>query len=587
MQMSFSVLIRVAFFRFEVSVHLQSQLVLSVGQLSRAGMKASNEDCIGVRIPDQPALTLKGAVAVIADGVSAAEAGKEASEMCVRNFISDYFATPDAWSVKTAGQKIVLALNRWLVGQSQIKGHVSTLSALIIKSQTAYIFHIGDTRIYRLRGETFECLTTDHSIHMNQDTVYLSRAMGMDNHLEMDFQQFEVETGDVFFLSTDGLHEFVCAKDIQHEIQNSTDLNHSCERLIHQALEQGSDDNISCQIVRVDALPDANNQEIYQKLSDLPFPPPLNVGQSLDGLTVLKQLHASSRSEVYLVKDANDQRFIMKTPSANFEDDPAYIERFVLEQWIGKRIDSPYVVKVIEKEKKSALYTLMEYVDGLTLEQWVKENPKPDISEVVRLAELISRGIRALHRKDILHQDIKPDNILLTREGIPKIIDFGSCYAAGVEEIDTPFEREQALGTAVYSAPETRFRLRKTKKSDLFSLALVIYEMLTGQLPFGEQLEKLKDQRKISSLRYRSALTYNPMVPVWMDNALRTALSPLPESRQQAMSEFIFDLQRPNSKYTQTEFVPLSQRNPVRFWQVLSAIEALGLIILIYFLMKG
>ena len=568
-------------------MHLQSQLSLTVGQQSSAGLKASNEDCIGMRIPDQPALTIKGAVAVIADGVSAAEAGKEASEMCVRNFISDYYATPDAWSVKTAGQKIVLALNRWLVGQSQIKGHVSTLSALILKSQTAYIFHIGDTRIYRLRKGNFECLTTDHSISINKDTVYLSRAMGMDNHLEMDFQQFEIEQGDVFFLSTDGVHDFICPKDIQAEIENSSDLNASCLLLNEKALAAGSNDNVSCQLVRVDALPDANNQEIYQKLSDLPFPPPLSVGQSLDGLTVVKILHESPRSQVYLVKNSSGERFILKTPSVNFEDDPAYIERFVLEQWIGKRIDSPYVVKIIEPENKTALYTLMEYVDGLTLEQWMKENPKPDIKEVVRLVELISRGIRALHRKDILHQDIKPDNILLTADGIPKIIDFGSCYAAGVEEIDTPFDREQALGTAVYSAPETRFRMRKTKKSDLFSLALVVYEILTGRLPFGEQLEKLKDQRKLSSLKYQTAMQFNPMVPAWMDQALKRALSPLPEHRQDAMSEFIFDLQRPNTAYKQSTFVPLSQRNPLKFWQGLALIEAVILVGFIYFLLNS
>lgn len=568
-------------------MHLQSQLSLTVGQQSSAGLKASNEDCIGMRIPDQPALTIKGAVAVIADGVSAAEAGKEASEMCVRNFISDYYATPDAWSVKTAGQKIVLALNRWLVGQSQIKGHVSTLSALILKSQTAYIFHIGDTRIYRLRKGNFECLTTDHSISINKDTVYLSRAMGMDNHLEMDFQQFEIEQGDVFFLSTDGVHDFICPKDIQAEIENSSDLNASCLRLNEKALAAGSNDNVSCQLVRVDALPDANNQEIYQKLSDLPFPPPLSVGQSLDGLTVVKILHESPRSQVYLVKNSSGERFILKTPSVNFEDDPAYIERFVLEQWIGKRIDSPYVVKIIEPENKTALYTLMEFVDGLTLEQWMKENPKPDIKEVVRLVELISRGIRALHRKDILHQDIKPDNILLTADGIPKIIDFGSCYAAGVEEIDTPFDREQALGTAVYSAPETRFRMRKTKKSDLFSLALVVYEILTGRLPFGEQLEKLKDQRKLSSLKYQTAMQFNPMVPAWMDQALKRALSPLPEHRQDAMSEFIFDLQRPNTAYKQSTFVPLSQRNPLKFWQGLALIEAVILVGFIYFLLNS
>ncbi len=564
-------------------MHLHSQLSLTVGQHSRAGLKDTNEDCIGMRIPDQPALTIKGAVAVIADGVSAAEAGKEASEMCVRNFISDYYATPDAWSVKTSGQKIVLALNRWLVGQSQIKGHVSTLSALILKSQTATIFHIGDTRIYRLRKGFFECLTTDHSISINQDTVYLSRAMGMDNHLEMDFQQFDIEQGDFYFLSTDGVHDFVSPKEIHQEIENSTDLNESCLCIIDKALSNGSADNLSCQLVRVEALPDANNQEVYQKLSDQPFPPPLCVGQSLDGLVVQKILHESPRSQVYLVKNPEGKRLILKTPSVNFDDDPAYIERFFLEQWIGKRIDSPYVVKIVEPEKKSALYTLMEYVDGLTLEQWMKENPKPDIKEVVRLAEMMSRGIRAFHRKDILHQDIKPDNILLSIGGVPKIIDFGSCYAAGVEEIETPFDREQALGTAVYSAPETRFRLRKTKKSDLFSLALVIYEVLTGQLPFGDQLEKLKDQRKLSSLKYRSAIQFNPMVPLWMDQALQRALSPQPELRHEAMSEFIFDLQRPNSKYKKPSFVPLSQRNPLKFWQTFSFIQAVIILAFLYY----
>jgi serine/threonine protein phosphatase PrpC/predicted Ser/Thr protein kinase len=566
-----------------VFVHLQSQLSLTVGQHSRAGLKADNEDCIGIRIPDQPALTLKGVVAVIADGVSAAEAGKEASEMCVRNFISDYYATPDAWSVKTAGQKIVLALNRWLVGQSQIKGHVSTLSALILKSQTGYIFHVGDTRIYRLRKGNLECLTTDHSIHINKDTVYLSRAMGMDNHLEMDFQQFALEQDDVFFLSSDGVHDFISHKNIQQALLSSSDYNVTCEQLVEKALAAGSGDNLSCQILRVNALADGNNQEVYEKLSDLPFPPELEKGQILDGLTVIKTLYASPRSQVYLVKNVENKRLILKTPSVNFEDDPAYIERFILEQWIGKRIESPYVVKIIAPEKTTALYTLMEYVDGITLEQWIKENPKPDINEVVRLTELISRGIRALHRKDILHQDIKPDNIILDKDGVPKIIDFGSCYAAGIEEIDAPFEREQALGTAVYSAPETRFRLRKTKKSDFFSLAVVVYEMLTGEFPFGDQLEKLKDQRKLSSLKYRSAMLFNPMVPDWMDQAIKRALSPQPELRQDAMSEFVFDLQQPNKQYKSQTFVPLSQRNPLKFWQGVVVLQAILILFLLLF----
>lgn len=576
-------------------MHLASQLEVTAAQATEAGLKAQNEDCIGLRIPDQHLLTMKGITAVIADGVSAAEAGKEASETCVRNFISDYYTTPDAWSVKTAGQKILDALNRWLYSQSHSQGHkrgyVSTFSTLILKSQQGYLFHVGDTRIYRLRDGELICLTRDHSTSIDEQTTYLARAMGMDNRLEVDFKNFDLEEGDIFLLSTDGVHDFLPEKILQGMVRSlvgkaQNEFDHVSRQLIEQALENGSNDNLSCQIIRVDKLPDANNQEVYKRLSQLKFPPPLEIGQSLDGMKVLKELHASQRSQIYLVENESDKtRYIMKTPSLNYEDDPAYIERFVLEQWIGRRVDSPYVVKVVNPARpKTALYTLMEYVEGQTLTQWIKENPKPDINEVIRIVELVSRGLRVLHRRDVLHQDIKPDNIILNREGIPKIIDFGACYAAGVEEIDTPFEREDALGTADYSAPETRFRSNKTKKSDLFSLAVVTYEMLTGQHPYGEDLAKLKDQRQLSRLKYQSAQIHNPMVPVWMDGALEKALAPYSGHRHQALSEFIYDLQTPNHKYRKKNFQPLIERNPLRFWQGVAAIEAVLIIIILKFL---
>ncbi len=567
---------------------IDSQLALSVGQASAAGRKSKNEDCIGMCIPNQPTLTIKGIVSVIADGVSAAEAGKEASETCVRNFISDYYATPDAWSVKTRGQKILFALNRWLVGQSQIKGHLSTLSALVLKSQSAYLFHIGDSRIYRLRDDTFECLTQDHCTRINKETTYLSRAMGMDNHLEVDYQKIDTQLHDIFFLSTDGIHDYLSEKELHAHLslclkyESGKSYDDVCEKLIHQALDAGSTDNLSCQILRIDTLPNADNQEIYQKMYALKFPPPLSPGQCLDGYTVLKEIHSSQRSQVYLVKDETNKRFIMKTPSVNYEDDPAYIERFALEQWIGKRVDSPYVVKIIDKqESKSALYTIMEFVDGITLDKWIQENPKPDINEVVRMAEFISRGIRALHRKDILHQDIKPDNIIIDRQGVPRIIDFGSCLAAGIAEIDTPFDRDIALGTAFYSAPETRFNSKNTNKSDLFSLAVIVYEMLTGKMPFGDQLEKLTDQRKLNNLSYISALKYNPMVPYWLDGAIQKALSPLPEKRHEAFSEFIYELKIPNKKYANKSSSPLIERNPLRVWQGIALIQTVIIIALL------
>src|SRR5688572_6045335 len=140
---------------------MSDKLIVSAGQSSLAGRKAVNEDCCGIRIPDNYLLQTKGIAAIIADGVSSAAAGREASETCVHSFLQDYYSTPESWSTKTSVQKVLGALNRWLYGRSIRQhstdlGFITTLSALIIKSATAYIFHVGDTRIYRLHKDGFD-----------------------------------------------------------------------------------------------------------------------------------------------------------------------------------------------------------------------------------------------------------------------------------------------------------------------------------------------------------------------------------------------------------------------------------------------
>ena len=154
---------------------------------------AQNEDSCGVVVPKEPLLTTKGIAVVVADGMSASDDGKQASEGCVKSFLSDYFSTPETWSVKSSGQKILSALNRWLHGQGQRQyqsnqGMVTTLSALVFKSNTAYIFHVGDTRIYRLRDNDLEQLTNDHRFVASENKTYLSRALGIDLRVDIDYK---------------------------------------------------------------------------------------------------------------------------------------------------------------------------------------------------------------------------------------------------------------------------------------------------------------------------------------------------------------------------------------------------------------
>lgn len=569
-------------------------IALSVAQTSTAGIKAINEDAIGIRIPDGNLMTNKGAVAVIADGVSAAEAGKEASETCVRNLLDDYFSTPDSWSVKKSGQQVLTALNRWLYSRGlglgdERRGYVSTLSAVVFKSRSAHIFHIGDSRIYRLRGGALEQLTRDHSVPVSQSQTYLSRAMGMDIHPDVDYRKLPLEAGDFFLLCTDGLSDFLSDEQLQSAMEGAgSALEDTASDLLQQALKMGSDDNISCQLLRVDALPAQQVDDVVSRLTALPFPPFLVSGMSLDGYRIEKELHASNRSQIYLVRDEDsDQRFCMKTPSVNYEDDAAYIERFVMESWIGSRINSPNVVKVVESPRpKSCLYYLTEYLDGITLAQWIRENPRPPVQEVVYLVDQVARGLRAMHRRETLHQDIKPDNIIVDRHGVARIIDFGSCLAAGLAEIATPIEREIALGTASYSAPEYRVRKRPVPQSDIFSLAVVTFEMLTGELPFGGKLEHCQTPDDFLGTTYIAAYRINPLVPVWIDGALRKSLRYHAEARHQEVSEFVYELQHPNNKYLEREFQPLLQRDPVLRWQIVSGVLAVALGISLFFLVR-
>jgi len=575
-------------------LYIQSQLTFSVGQCSEAGVKDDNEDAIGIKIPQGHLITTKGMVAVIADGVSAAQAGGEASQICVQNFLSDYFSTPESWSVQKSAQQVLSALNCWLYGKSsqfnnEQKGYVSTLDVLIIKSHTAHILHVGDSRVYRFRGGELECLTRDHAIAVSEKQTFLTRAMGLDTSLDVDYKKCPVEEGDVFLMTTDGVHDVLSHEQLCNHLDLAQDLNQLAKQFVNLSLQAGSQDNVSCQLLRIDALGKEQASDVYQKLGDLSFPPFLEPGMVLDDLKVIREIYASTRSQLYVVEDIESgERFCMKTPSINFEDDAAYIERFLLESWVGKRINHSNVVKVVEPgrgNKQSCLYYLTEYLDGITLSQWMKEHPSPPVQEVTFLLDQVAKGLRALHRKETLHQDVKPDNIMVDASGMVKIIDFGSCYIGGVVEIDVPFVRDIALGTASYSAPEYTLKQKPGPQADIFSLAVIAYEMLTGELPFSGKLEDCKTAADFLATEYTPAYQLNPHVPVWVDGALRKALRYHPERRYQEVSEFVHDLQHPNPVFVEREFQPLLYKDPLTFWKGCAIFWCAAFVLLLLFCM--
>jgi serine/threonine protein kinase/serine/threonine protein phosphatase PrpC len=570
---------------------MNSRLKISAGQYSDKGVKLQNEDCCGIIVPDGNALAVKGVAVAIADGVSSSAAGREASESCIQGFLSDYYSTPDSWSVKTAGQKVLGAINRWLHGRGQSyhghgQGMLTTLSAIVIKSATAHIFHVGDTRIYQLRNGELECLTRDHETWDASGKAFLARAMGADVHIDIDYRTFSVHLGDIYLLTTDGVHGFICDHDLKTLLlENIANSEQAARVIANEASKRASNDNITCQVIKIEDLDTKDDVNFYNHLTELPFPPPLEKNMILNGYQILRELHASKRTQIYLALDREiNEKVILKTPSVNFEDDPQYIEQFLFEEWIGRRIKNKHVIKVLKpKNKKQFLFYVTEYVDGITLRKWMSSHSQPDIKEVRLIVKQIAAGLRAFHRLEMLHQDIKPENIMLDANGTAKILDFGSTKIAGIAEITTPLERINLLGTVNYTAPEYLLGQPGTNRSDIFSLGVITYELLTGKLPYGTVFEKTMTKRKLAGLAYIPSYNHNPMVPVWLDRAIEKAVKCDPQLRYDTLSEFIQDISKPNSKFLEYTPPPLMERNPVLFWQTISIAMIIVNCVMIYF----
>mgnify|MGYP003586782789 FL=1 len=254
---------------------MDNQLKVSIGHYTHEGRKKINQDFHDILIPNEPQLTNKGIAIAIADGISSSEVSQEASKISVISFLEDYFSTSESWSVKKSARTVLAATNSWLYSQNRQdkyhldlnKGYVCTFSAMVIKSTTAHIFHMGDTRIYRLRNENLELLTQDHRVWISKEKSYLSRAIGMDSNLNVDYETADVEINDIFFLMTDGIYEFVSNEAIiKITTENIDNLDLAAKIISDLALENQSDDNLTIQILKVDNLPLKNVDEIQKKL---------------------------------------------------------------------------------------------------------------------------------------------------------------------------------------------------------------------------------------------------------------------------------------------------------------------------------
>ena len=559
-------------------------LKFEIGQSSLTGPRARNEDYVGMVTPANAQLSIKGAMLAVADGVSGNAGGGEASEMTMRTVTSDYYATPDTWEPLTALDKVLTAANRWLIAQANANrdmvGMATTLSLLVLRGQRYYSAHVGDTRIYLLRDDKLKQLTTDHVWDRPEMRHVLKRAVGLDRHLEVDYADGTLQVGDVFALMSDGVWDVLGEQNIHKVMALYDSPQMICDHLTKLAIEKGSTDNSTAVAARITQLGEESLSELLADGKHLVVPNKLQVGETIDDFEVTEVLYESRASLLYKVRHLNSrQLFVLKTLQPLLANDVDSCNGLLNEEWLAKRVVSQYVPQVfpVAAEKRSKLYYVMSWHEGSTLQQRLDSGHHFTVAGVAKVGIDLLRGIAALHRLNIVHRDIKPDNIHQATDQRLRILDLGVALSSMI----VATEMTQNPGTPSFMAPELFDGTPATMQSDIYAAGVTLYYLLTRKYPHGEiePFQHPKFGEPIPPTRYR------PDIPYWLENIILKAIARDLKLRFETAEEMLLALEHGELKpILAPARTPLIARARLVKWQWIAIFSFVINLLLIYLL---
>lgn len=547
-------------------------LSVDVGHSSLTGPRERNEDFCGMVTPQGAELENKGLIAAVADGIGGHKGGREAAEYTVRGLLSDYFSTPDTWGVPRAIETVTTALNRWVIAEgsrnAELSGMATTLSALVLRGRRYYTAHIGDSRIYRLSDGRLQQLTVDHTWEHPELNNVLSRAIGLDPRVLMDFSDGELVGHDRFLLVSDGVWGVLPDVLIGEVLLDHPEPQGAAAALSSLALAHGGHDNATAVVVDVLGLPPPGLRDSLESAASLPLPHRLKVGHELDGLIVEEILHDSRETLLYRVRNPrNDQQLVLKTLQPAMEGDQSAGAALLMEEWRARRVVSPFFPQVVPDDGRSCLYYLMTWHSGATLQARLDAGQHFPVGDAVRLGVALLKAIGALHRLDIVHRDIKTDNVHLGQDGVLRVLDLG--VAVSLAELK-PGDPIGQAGTPSYMAPELFDDPAPLPGHDLYAAGVTLYHLLTRKYPYGE-IEPFQHPNFGEPL---APTRYRPDIPGWLENVLLKAVARLPARRFETADEFLLALERgANRPLGRPPATPLAMRNPLLTWRVIAALS--------------
>ncbi len=523
-----------------------------------------SEDSFAVKAWDETV------IAVLADGAGAARDAREASTRIVQSLMGNYAVRPAGWSPQKALSEFTRIINHTLHHESLAKHSapemISTLSVAVIEGNRLFGLNVGDSRVYLSRGGKLSQLSHDHVINDRAFSHVLQRAIGLAPSVEPHCFETELHDGDIAFLCSDGVSNVLTDEVLSDKLAHHTAARAIVQHARELATEETLDD---ASAIVIDIAKTGRLQAV--SLRPLSIPATLRKGDVIDGYELVRPFQHSDR--VWLaVKD--ERKWTIKFAPLEARKDEEILARFVKEAWNAQRAaeaaPEPFA-EAFTPERATVRYYVQEFIEAPSLKR-VLESRALGPDEAVALGRMLCSASQQLLGLDLVHGDVKPENILVISDYDRlrfKLIDLGS--AAEI------FSVTSRAGTASYLAPERFHAAPISERTEVFSIGVTLYEALTRKFPFGE-IERFQTP-VFHAPKPPSALNAN--IPPWLDNVILRAISIESERRYRHFSELAFDLDHPDrvEPFFQKD-APLLERDPLKFyrtgfWLLLAACIAL------------
>jgi serine/threonine protein phosphatase PrpC len=527
---------------------MSKQNINTSGFTLAKGTQLKGDDFFEVKVMDN--IT----VAVVCDGVGSAMQGAEAAKRTSNFLVHSLKSRPKSWSMEKSIKHFIENINRVLYLESmedyEREELVTTLTIVVIEGDRLYGANVGDSRIYLARNGQFAQLSSDHAMDEEGMENVLTSAMGLEESVEPYYFENNLQAGDKILLCSDGLYNELS----QDELCEGVNMGSSF--LVKKASKLHNDnlpDDTTAVVLEIKEL----DPRLKLKQTDLIIEDKYSVDEVIDGYRLIKSLIQNDRTWLCEKKGV---QYVIKFALPEAKEDEAILDLFVKEVWMAKRLKAGFFPKAVIPKKRTHRYYIMSFIEGKSLKEFTaKKSLSVDMG--VELAVFLLKMSQFLSKLDLVHGDIKPENIIVTKRKeklVFKMVDFGSITEA--------YSDVSRAGTPSYLAPERFSQAPITEQTEVYAIGVTMYEALTAKFPFGE-IEPFQNPSFDKNPKHPTK--YNPKIPDWLESIILRAIETDTNKRYHNYSEMLYEINNPSKvKPYFDKNLSFIQRNEMKVYKV-------------------